>query len=78
MSEFMGRMDLESVRCRDCGGKGRDRKKKKRKCPVCGGTGRVGQCPKCKKLASRGGEDASGQYRIGEDEVCKCYDGILM
>jgi len=70
--EFMGRLDLVSRRCPDCLGTGRDRKKKKRKCPVCGGTGYVGQCPECGKLDGRGSRDASGEYRIGHEEVCEC------
>lgn len=78
VSGFMGRIDLVDVRCSGCGGTGRDPRKKKRRCPMCDGIGWARACPKCGRLATRGNKDASGQYRTGEDEVCKCYDGILM
>ena len=72
----MERLDLVSRRCPDCLGSGRDRKKKKRKCPVCGGTGYVGWCPKCDKIASQPGEDAGGKRRISDDDVCQCKEGF--
>lgn len=78
MSDFTGRMDLIRAECPECKGDKRDPKKKKRPCPVCDASGHIGVCPKCRKPAYRGSEDASGKYRIAEDATCKCYEGILL
>lgn len=74
----MGRIDLLRSQCPECKGDGKDPKKKKRMCPVCHGGGWIGMCPLCKKPAGSGGKDASGNYRIKEDEVCKCYEGLML
>lgn len=49
---MIGFMDLTEYRyeeCTDCNGSGNDVKKRKRKCPVCGGSGKVGICIVCNK-----------------------------
>lgn len=73
----MERIDLRTTECPECKGDGRDPKKKKRLCPVCRGHGKIASCRECGKPATRGWEDASGKYRISEDDVCKCYEGVL-
>ena len=44
---MMGRLDVTHKTCQSCGGAGRDRRKRKRPCPACSGTGQAPYCTKC-------------------------------